>query len=174
MPEKSQPVVWALLATAVVAGLLLTALVEALPGDAGLSAAGWLGTVATLAALWMAVGIYRLQESSTGRSHQQLLEELEAQAELIAGLAPAPAPPAATVPPAPPGPSPLTDEQVGEIEAQYGSGVIAGAWDPGSGKKGNRARLVLLNDGSLLTVYTGGRVGGTYIREIAPNQVAAK
>lgn len=59
----------------------------------------------------------------------------------------------------------LTDTQKDAIEKKFGRDMVANAIDPGTGK-GNRARLVRLTDGRLATVYTGGRVGDTYVREV--------
>jgi hypothetical protein len=73
-------------------GALLTGLAGALPGSQDLNALTWLATVATVAALVVAVGIYQVQQSQSDVAHQELLDALKAQDEILQDLADATAP----------------------------------------------------------------------------------
>jgi hypothetical protein len=68
-------------------GALLTGVAGALPGSQDLNALNWLATVATVAALVVAVGIYRVQQSQSDIAHQELLDALKAQDEILQDLA---------------------------------------------------------------------------------------
>ncbi len=111
-----------LVLSGLVLGALLTGLAGALPGSQDLNALTWLGTVATVAALVVAVGIYRVQQSQSDLAHQELLDALKAQDGILQDLAdatgspedpttddsPAPSEPAPA--PAPRDPAPATEE----------------------------------------------------------------
>ena len=76
-----------LVAGGLLLGALLTGAVGALPGSQDLNALSWLGTVATVAALVVAVGIYRVQQTQSDAAHQELLDALKAQDEILNDLA---------------------------------------------------------------------------------------
>jgi uncharacterized protein with ACT and thioredoxin-like domain len=59
-------------------GAVLTGIAGALPGSHGLDALTWLGTVSTVAALVVAVGVYRVQQTQSDVAHQELLDALTA------------------------------------------------------------------------------------------------
>lgn len=161
--ESRSPSVAQLAALGLLIGATATGLTGALGGDQGLTALGWVATVATVAALVVAIGVYRLQEASSGIAHKELLDAFDAQGELLANLPREAAAPAS-------GSSLLTDAQTAKIEEEFGRNSVASVWDTGAGR-GNRPRLVLLNNGSLVTVYSGGRVGGTYVRKVAARDI---
>jgi hypothetical protein len=154
---------WWLLVGAIVIGAALTGIVDAL-GAGGLSALDWLGTTATIAAVVIAVGIYRLQEKSSNEAHTELMDQLEAQNELLNEFAKR----AVAKDEEREEPDTLTEAQRAEIEDRFGKDSISGAIDPGRGRRGRGrgALLVRLRDGRLVSVYTGGRGGRTYVREI--------
>lgn len=156
---------WWLVVAAIALGAVTTAIAGAIGSD-DLSAVEWLGTTAGVAALVVAIGIYRLQERSGSEAHTELMEQLEAQNELLDEFgkhaadeaeAPAAQPPDVH--------DPLTPDQRAAIEERFGQDSIVAAIDPGSGR-GNRPRLVRLRDGRLVTVYSGGRRGRTNVREV--------
>jgi hypothetical protein len=73
----------------------------------------------------------------------------------------------------------LSPAQRTEIEDRFGKDSIAAAIDPRRDRPGRRAGalLVRLCDGRLVSVYTGGRAGRTYVREIgegAPRRERAR
>jgi hypothetical protein len=148
-------------------GALLTGVAGALPGSPKLNALTWLGTVSTVAALVVAVGIFRVQQSQSDAAHQELLDALKAQDEILQDLTDAP----------PPSESPapvreddaLTSAQRDAIEAQYGDRSIDAVRTLGS-ERGDRPRLVRLDDGTLVTVFSGGRGGGVRVREVKPRR----
>ena len=70
----------------VLLGALLTGIAGALPGSRDPDALTWLGTVATVAALVVAVGIYRVQQTQSDVAHQELLDALKAQDEILQDL----------------------------------------------------------------------------------------
>ncbi|MFZ0385330.1 MAG: hypothetical protein WAL22_06695 [Solirubrobacteraceae bacterium] len=55
-------------------GAVLTGIAGALPGSHGLDVLTWLGTVSTVAASVVAVGIYRVQQTQSDVAHQELLD----------------------------------------------------------------------------------------------------
>src|SRR6202000_3081003 len=73
---------WWLLVAAIVGGAALTGIAGAIDGE-NPSALGWLGGTAGVAALVVAVGIYRLQEISDDEAHAELMAQIEAQGELL-------------------------------------------------------------------------------------------
>jgi hypothetical protein len=158
-PGRISP--WWLLVAAIATGLVLTAIADLVSGGEHLSAIEWLGTTVGVAALVVAVGIYRLQERSGNEAHAELMDQLEAQNELLNDFAKR----AVEKDEEPDEPmSPLTDAQRAEIEAHFGQGSIAGAIDPGGRSRGRGALLVRLHDGRLVSVYD--RRGRTHVREI--------
>jgi hypothetical protein len=162
---------WWLLVAAVAGGAALTGIAGAIDGE-NPSALEWLGSTAGVAALVIAVGIYRLQEKSGNEAHAELMAQIEAQGELLNEFAksnessdevPAPAPTAAE--------ESLTADQRASIESEFGVDSIEGAFDPGRGRgKRGRARLVRLRDGRLVSVYEDPRRGRITVREIDPNR----
>jgi hypothetical protein len=147
-------------------GSLLTGIAATLPGSHDLNALTWLGTVSTVAALVVAVGIFRVQQTQSDVAHQELLDALKAQDEILQDLTDT-TPPSA--PPAPPkDDDALTDAQRRAVETQYGDRSIEAAWEVGHGR-GNRPRLVRLVDGTLLTVFNDGR-GDVRLREVKPQR----
>ena len=63
---------------------MLTAIADLVSGSEADSAVEWLGTTSVgVAALVIAVGIYRLQERSGSKPHAELMDQLEAQNELL-------------------------------------------------------------------------------------------
>lgn len=151
----------------VLLGALLTGVAGALPGSPDLDALTWLGTVATVAALVVAVGIYRVQQTQSDVAHQELLDALKAQDEILQDLT--------DTAPASESPAPakeddaLTGAQREAVEAQYGDRSIDAAWKLGAGR-GDRPRLVRLDDGTLVTVFSGGRGGVVRVREVKPRR----
>ncbi len=131
---------WWLLVGAIAAGAALTGIAGAL-GSEHLTVLDWLGTTATVAALVVAVGIYRLQEKSSSEAHVEMMQQLEAQAELLDEFAKtneasdeAPAEPAAVA-------DALTADQRASVEDEFGVDSIEGTFDPGRGRgKRSRAR----------------------------------
>jgi hypothetical protein len=158
---------WWLLVAAIVAGAALTGIAGAVSGE-HLTALDWLATTATVAALVITVGIYRLQEKSSSEAHAEMMGQIEAQGELLNEFAksnessdevPAPAPTVAE--------ESLTADQRASIEDAFGIDSIEGAFDPGRGRgKRSRARLVRLRDGRLVSVYEDPRRGRITVREI--------
>jgi hypothetical protein len=156
---------WWLLAAAVATGAVLTAIADVIPGSPKLSAVEWLGTTVGVAALVVAVGIYRLQERSGNEAHAELMDQLEAQNELLNDYAKR----AADKDEEQDDADSLTKDQRTSIEDQFGEDSISAAIDPGRGRgsRGNRgARLVRLRDGRLVSVYE--RHGRTVVREVRP------
>jgi hypothetical protein len=153
---------WLLLAAAVALGAILTGIADLISGGEKLSAIEWLGTTVGVAALVIAVGIYRLQERSGNEAHSELMDQLEAQNELLSDFAKR----AAEKDEAPEESSSLTTDQRAEIEARFGKDSIASAIDPGRGRggRGRGALLVRLNDGRLVSVYD--RRGRVFVREV--------
>ena len=146
----------------------MTASAGALPGSQGLNALTWLGTVATVAALIVAVGIYRVQRRDQNRAHGELLGAIRAQDQILADFAQQVEPEDAATTEgegAPVDDNTLTPEQRAKVEEVYGEGSIAAAWRTGAGR-GNRPRLVRLTNGKIVSVYSGGRSGGTYVHEL--------
>jgi hypothetical protein len=156
---------WWLLAAAIATGAVLTALVGAV-GSEHLTALDWLGTTATVAAVVIAVGIYRLQEKSGNEAHQELMEQLEAQGELLNDYAErADDKGEEATRDAPDRGDLLTSTQRSSIEEMFGKDSIADALDPGRrGRGGRGARLVRLHDGRLVSVYD--RHGQIHVREV--------
>ncbi len=153
---------WWLLAAAIATGAALTGIVAAF-GSEHLTALDWLGTTATVAAVVIAVGIYRLQERSGNEAHAELMEQLEAQGELLNDYAERAAEKAEA--PAPEQGDPLTSAQRSSVEDAFGKDSIADAIDPGRrGRGGRGARLVRLHDGRLISVYD--RHGQIHVREV--------
>lgn len=167
-PEaESQISPWWLLAAALAAGAALTAIADLVSGSEKLSAIEWLGTTVGVAALVVAVGIYRLQERSGNAAHAELMDQLEAQNEILNDFAKREAEAAEEqkAPQAPQADDALTADQRAEIEARFGSDSIADTIDPGRGRGARGgARLVRLQDGRLISVYS--RRGQTHVREI--------
>jgi hypothetical protein len=165
-PGRISP--WWLLVAALGAGAVLTAIADLVSGGEHLSAVEWLGTTVGVAALVVAVGIYRLQERSGNEAHAELMDQLEAQNEILNDFAKRAkdqdeetAEPSALA-------DSLSADQRAEIESRFGPDSIAAAIDPGGrgrgrGSRGD-ARLVRLHDGRLVSVYN--RRGQTYVREI--------
>ena len=164
-----------LVLTGLLLGALLTGLAGALPGSQDLTALSWLGTVSTVAALVVAVGIYRVQQTQSDAAHQELLDALKAQDEVLQDLtdsAPASDAPAPTPEPVPVPAEPndgLTPEQREAITARYGDSPIFRSWDRKPGRV-DGPRLVEFDDGRLVMVYRGGRRegqgGGLVVREV--------
>jgi hypothetical protein len=153
---------WWLLAAALATGVVLTAIADLISGSEKLSAVEWLGGTVGVAALVVAVGIYRLQERSGNEAHSELMDQLEAQNELLNEFAKR----AADKDEEHSEPDALTVDQRGEIEDRFGKDSIASAIDPGRGR-GRRAPgalLVRLQDGRLVSVYD--RRGHVQVREI--------
>jgi len=148
-------------------GALLTGIAGALPGSQDLNALTWLGTVSTVAALVVAVGIYRVQQTQSDVAHQELLDALKAQDEILQDLADT-TPPTESPAPAKEDDA-LTRAQREAVEARYGDRSIDAAWELGAGR-GNRPRLVRLDDGTLVTVFSGGRGGGVRVHEVKPRR----
>jgi hypothetical protein len=159
-PGRISP--WWLLVAAIALGAVLTALADLVSGGEHLSAVEWLGTTVGVAALVIAVGIYRLQERSGNEAHAELMDQLEAQNELLNDFAKR----AVEKDETQPEPDTLTDAQRAEIEARFGRDSISAAVDPGRGRggRGKGARLVRLHDGRLVSVYD--RRGQTHVREV--------
>jgi hypothetical protein len=161
---------WWLLVAAIITGAALTGIAGLVTSE-HLSALDWLATTATVAALVITVGIYRLQEKSSNEAHAELMGQIQAQGELLNEFAksneasdePAPAPTRAE--------EALTADQRASIEDEFGIDSIEGAFDPGRGG-GNRgrARLVRLRDGRLVSVYEDPRRGRITVREIDPTR----
>src|SRR4051794_19135870 len=82
------------------AAAILTGLAGSARGSQGLNELTWLGTVASVAALIVAIGIYRVQNEHQGAAQSELLDRLDAQDELLADFARVTAP---EVPQAEPG-----------------------------------------------------------------------
>jgi hypothetical protein len=161
---------WQMLGAAIAGGAVLTGL-AALVGAQDLTAVEWLGTTAGIAALLVAIGIYRLQERSQSAAQAELMAQLEAQAELLQQFAEQAPAEAGAEAGAPPADDLLTSEQRSEIEARFGRNSIASALDPGRGRglgrgRGSQARLVRLQDGRLVSVYTDPRRGRIHVREV--------
>jgi hypothetical protein len=156
-----------LVAFGLLLGALLTGIAGALPGSPDLNALTWLGTVSTVAALVVAVGIYRVQQTQSDAAHQELLDALKAQDEILQDLTES-TPPSES--PAPAGEDDtLTSAQREAIEAQYGDRSIDAVRTLGPGR-GDRPRLVRLDDGTLVTVFSGGRGDGVRVREVKPRR----
>jgi hypothetical protein len=155
----------------VLLGLVATGVAGALPGSQGLNALTWLATTATLAALVVAIGIYRLQQEAHGRAHEQLLAQLDAYQTLVRDFIEA-AQQGERVEEEPDPLAALTEDQRRAIEEEFGPDTIAAAWMVGQGR-GNRPRLVRLHDGRIVSVYSGGRVGGTYVRAVELSRKAS-
>jgi hypothetical protein len=162
---------WWLLVAAIATGAALTE-IAGLVSSEHLTALDWLATTATVAALVITVGIYRLQERSGNEAHAELMGQIQAQGELLNEFAksnessdevPASAPTRAE--------ESLTADQRASIEDEFGIDSIEGAFDPGRGR-GNRgrARLVRLRDGRLVSVYEDPRRGRITVREIDPTR----
>jgi hypothetical protein len=153
---------WWLLIAALATGVVLTAIADVIPGSEKLSAVEWLGATVGVAALVVAVGIYRLQERSGNEAHAELMDQLEAQNELLGEFAQR----ADAKDEEQTEPDALTVDQRSEIENRFGKGSIAAAIDPGRGRGGRapNALLVRLHDGRLISVYD--RRGHVQVREI--------
>jgi hypothetical protein len=162
---------WWLLVAAIVAGAALTGIASVVSSE-HLTALDWLATTATVAALVITVGIYRLQEKSSSEAHAEMMGQIEAQGELLNEVAksnessdeaPAPAPTSAE--------EALSADQRASIESEFGIDSIEGAFDPGRGRgKRSRARLVRLRDGRLVSVYEDPRRDRITVREIDPSR----
>jgi hypothetical protein len=164
---------WWLLVAAVAAGAALTGITSVIDGDAP-SALEWLGTSVGVAALIIAVGIYRLQERSGSEAHAELMSQIEAQGELLNEFAgreeageEAPGPATSPTPTTTPAGQDLTPAQRAQVEADFGEDSIEAAFDPGRGRgRRARARLVRLRDGRLVSVYEDPRRDRITVREI--------
>ena len=73
---------WWLLVAAIITGGALTGIAGLVTSE-HLTALDWLATTATVAALVITVGIYRLQERSSNEAHAELMGQIEAQGELL-------------------------------------------------------------------------------------------
>jgi hypothetical protein len=168
-PLRSTPVrrVVLLAVFGLLLGVLLTGVAGALPGSPDLNALTWLGTVSTVAALVVAVGIYRVQQAQSDVAHQELLDALKAQDETLEDLTDATPPSESPVPVKED--DALTSAQRQAVQAQYGDRSIDAAWTLGP-ERGDRPRLVRLDDGTLVTVFSGGRGGGVRVREVQPRR----
>ncbi|HEX3359761.1 MAG TPA: hypothetical protein VHS74_02110 [Solirubrobacterales bacterium] len=165
---------WWLLVGAIAAGAALTGIGGLIDGERP-SALEWLASTAGVAALVVAVGIYRLQEISANEAHAELMGQIEAQGELLNEYAKRDEGEAPTVggvrSPGAPAKEALTADQRASVEDQFGVDSIEGAFDPGRGRgKRDRARLVRLRDGRLVSVYEDPRRGRTTVREIDPTR----
>ncbi|HEY0278958.1 MAG TPA: hypothetical protein VGC32_11895 [Solirubrobacterales bacterium] len=135
----------------------------------------------------IAVGIYRLQERSGNEAHAELMEQLEAQGELLNEYAkrdeagepvagdgegtPSPVAPADGSRPSTSPAESLTPTQRDAIEDRFGADSIEAAFDPGHGRgRHGRARLVRLRDGRLVSVYEDPRRDRISVREIDPTR----
>jgi hypothetical protein len=176
-PNRISP--WWLLVGAIALGAILTALADLVSGGDHLSAIEWLGTTVGVAALVIAVGIYRLQERSGNEAHAELMDQLEAQNEILNDFAKrdeedetkaAEPGEQASRPDAEPLEA-LTADQRARIEAEFGKDSIENAFDPGRGRgKRGRARMVRLRDGRLVSVYEDPRRDRISVREIDPGR----
>jgi hypothetical protein len=150
-------------------GAALTGIAGALPGSHEPDALTWLGSVSTVAALVVAVGIFRVQQTQSDAAHQELLDALKAQDEILQDLTdttPASEPPESAPAPAPAKTDdPLINAQREAVEAEYGDRAIGADWEVRPGRGGDRARAVRLVDGTLLAVYRDGR-GRMHVREV--------
>jgi hypothetical protein len=162
---------WWLLVLAVAAGAALAGVAGLIEGEVP-SALEWLGTTVGVAALVIAVGIYRLQERSGNEAHAELMAQIEAQGELLGEFAQRDESSEAEAPPTPtPSDDRLTPTQRASIEDQFGKDSIESAFDPGRGRgKRARARLVRLRDGRLVSVYDDPRRDRISVREIDPSR----
>jgi hypothetical protein len=164
---------WWLLVAAVAGGAALTGVAGVIDGG-NPSALEWLGSTAGVAALVIAVGIYRLQEISSSEAHAELMGQIEAQGELLNEFAKRDESSEAEAPaiggmrsPGTQAAEALTAGQRATIEDQFGVDSIEGAFDPGRGRgRRGRARLVRLRDGRLVSVYDDPRRGRITVREI--------
>src|SRR6202044_2681759 len=111
----------------VLLGVLLTGIAGTLPGSHGLDALTWLGTVSTVAALVVAVGIYRVQQTQSDVAHQELLDALKAQDEIQQDLTDTTS--SSQAPASTKDDDALTVAQREAVEAQYGDGSIDAAWE---------------------------------------------
>jgi hypothetical protein len=149
----------------VLAGLLvgaaLTALTSVVSHHHG-DALTWLGTVATVCALVVAIGIYAVQRRDQDIARQELLDRLDAQDQLLGDLA--------QQEPAQPGDDDLSDTQRGEVERIYGPDSIAATWKTAAAR-GREPRLVRLQDGRIVLVYDAGRDGRTVVRPLNRDSV---
>jgi len=168
---------WWLLVGAIAGGAALTGIAGAIDGESP-SALEWLGSTAGVAALVIAVGIYRLQEISGNEAHAELMTQIEAQGELLNEYAKRDESSEGGAPTAEgrrsrgvPGAETLTADQRASVEDQFGVDSIEGAFDPGRGRgKRGRARLVRLRDGRLVSVYEDPRRDRITVREIDPTR----
>ena len=158
-------------------GAVLTGIAGALPGSQDLSALTWLGTVSTVAALVVAVGIFRVQQEQSDAAHQELLDALKAQDEILQDLtdtappseSPAPVEQDDALTSAQQEDGALTSAQREAVQAQYGDRSIDAVRILGP-KRGDGPRLVRLDDGTLVTVFSGGRGGEVRVREVKPRR----
>jgi hypothetical protein len=148
-------------------GALLTGVAGALPGSQDLNALTWLGTVSTVAALVVAVGIYRVQQERGDAAHQELLDALKAQDEILQDLT-GTAQPSESPAPVTQDDS-LTSAQREAVQAQYGDRSIDAVRTLGP-QRGDGPRLVRLDDGTLVTVFSGGRGDEVRVREVKPRR----
>jgi hypothetical protein len=156
-----------LVVSGLVLGALLTGIAGALPGSQDLNALTWLGTVSTVAALVVAVGIYRVQQERSDVAHQELLDALKAQDEILQDLTDTPQATQAPVPITPD--DGLTSAQREAVQAQYGNRSIDAVRTLGP-HRGDGPRLVRLDDGTLVTVFSGGRGDQVRVREVKPRR----
>ncbi len=143
-------------------GAALTGIAGALPGSHEPDALTWLGSVSTVAALVVAVGIYRVQQTQSDAAHQELLDALKAQDEILQDLTDT-TPASETPVPANQGKA-LSDAQRAALEPLYGDRAIDAEWEREPGR-GNRPGLVRFTDGTLVLVFTDGR-GRVRVREV--------
>jgi hypothetical protein len=158
---------WWLLVAAVAAGAALTGVAGLIDGKDP-SALEWLGTTVGVAALVIAVGIYRLRERSGNEAHAELMEQIQAQGELLSEFAQSDEAGEAEATPAPTASDDrLTPTQRASIEDRFGKDSIESAFDPGRGRgRHGRPRLVRLRDGRLVSVYEDPRRDRITVREI--------
>ena len=156
-------------------GAVLTGLAGALPGSQDLNALTWLGTVSTVAALVVAVGIYRVQQEQSDVAHQELLDALKAQDEILQDLTDTAQPTTDTAQPTT-SPAPLKEEddsltsaQREAVRKQFGDRSIDAVRTLGP-HRGDGPRLVRLDDGTLVTVFSGGRGDQVRVREVKPRR----
>jgi len=149
----------------VLAGLLvgaaLTTVASLLSRHHG-DALTWLGTVATVGALVVAIGIYAVQRRDQDLARQELLDRLDAQDQLLNDLA--------QQEPAQTGDDDLSDTQRREVERVYGPDSVAATWRTAAGRGSGHdrePRLVRLEDGRVAIVYDG-RDGRTVVRPLNP------
>jgi hypothetical protein len=146
-----------------VLGAALTGIAGALPGSHEPDALTWVGSVSTVAALVVAVGIFRVQQTQSDVAHQELLDALKAQDEILQDLTDTTP---ASEPSAPAKEDVArTDVRREAVEEQYGDRAIGADWEVRPDRGGDGPRVVRLVDGTLLTVFIDRR-GDVRVREV--------